>query len=153
MWLAGSLYVQKTFGINLVYNEVVHSWKNVYSKHICQNIKSWLQVHNMGLGVFEKVWKIIIFSFTSAAVWVLNLFSQSFSIPCVRKAVLLLDLGPNYLFIYLFISFAIILLKVKVQYIPLFVLNVLTSGSLSPCLLTANSFTSYSASYSRPVIS
>ena len=42
--------------------------------------------------------------------------------------------------------------SLKQRYIPLFVLNVLTSGSLSPCSLTANSFTSYSASYSRPVI-
>ena len=42
--------------------------------------------------------------------------------------------------------------SLKLRYIPLFVLNLLTSGSLSPCSLTANSFTSYSVSYSRPVI-
>ena len=89
-----------------------------------------------------------------AAAWVLNLLSESFTILRLMKSSDTPILRSQQCFFYLISnnSTKSKVRSLKLRYIPLFVLNVLTSGSLSPCSLTANSCTTYSVSYSRPVI-
>ena len=104
--------------------------------------------------IVKRARQTIIVSYMMTAAWVLKPLSQCSIILCLMKSCATpVFRAQKYLFY--FISKNSTKSKVrslKWRYIPLFVLSVLTSGSLSPCSLTANSLTSYSASYSRPVI-